>query len=88
MSAAPIWTVDEDGPDDGQNWWTVGNDQNELMFSTEEQSEAEWLRDALNSRSDLLAACIDLLQHASLTEHMSASSVERARAAVAKSGAA
>jgi len=33
---------------------------------------------------DLLAVCIDLMQHASLTEHMSAASVERARAAISK----
>lgn len=33
---------------------------------------------------ELLAACQDLLNHASVTEHMSAHSVEQARAAIAK----
>lgn len=52
--------------------------------------ENTWLPEAeANARliaaaPDLLAACADLLQHASLTEHMSAASVERARAAIAK----
>jgi hypothetical protein len=62
---------------------TIGKTITHVYHSSDDE-HAEWDARLISAAPELLAACIELLLHASLTEHMSAFAVKKACDAVKK----